>query len=141
MPVNPVIRKNGKSYDSGDVQVTILGYVEDEISEISYSSTQEHQRNHSLNNNATSYSRGKKEHSCTIGFYMSAIRRIERLIPSGSLMDVKPFDINVTYVNEDNEIVNDTITAKFTNQGREVTGDMGLKMQYEMFVLGIKYGS
>lgn len=142
MPVGTTVRKNGKAYDSGDVSVAILGYVEDEVSEISYNTAQEHQLNHSLNNNATSFSKGKVSHSCSITFYMAAIRKIEKAAGAGKrLIDVKPFDVNVTFTNEDNEVVNDTITCKFMDQGREVTGEMGLKRSYEMFVLGIKYGT
>jgi hypothetical protein len=138
--VGTTVRKNGKAYDSGDVSVSFFGYVEDEFSEITYGTEQEHQLNHSLNNNATSYSMGKKTHSGSISLYMAAARRLEKA-SNNDLLSIKPFDINVTYVNDDNEIVNDTVTCKFMSQGREVTGEMGLKRSYELLVLGIKFGS
>ena len=31
----------------------------------------------------------------------------------------------------------DKIIAKFKNEGREVTGDMGLKKEYELFALSV----
>jgi hypothetical protein len=138
----PTIRKNGKQYDSGDVTVSIFGQLFDEVTEIGYSTEQEHQKNFSLNNKATSWSKGKINDSGSIGLYMTEARRLEKAAgPGKMLMDIKPFDINVSFVNDDNEIVNDTIVCKFTTQGREVNGDMGLKMVYELFVLEVKYGN
>lgn len=138
MPFSTTIRKDGKAYDSGDVELVIAGQLEDEVSEITYSTDQEHQRNFSLKNDATSYSMGKKNHNATVTLYMAAAVRIEKK-SGGDLLAMKPFDINVTYTNDDNEIVNDTLTVKFQDQGREVTGEMGLKRQYSLFVLDIKY--
>lgn len=133
-----IVRKNGKAYDSGDVTVTIDGFVTDEVKEITYETAQEHQLNHSLSNDATSWSMGKKTPKASITMYMAAIVELENQT-GGDLLKKRPFDIQVSYVNEDNRIVNDTITAKFQNQGREVTGDMGLTKQFELFVLGIDF--
>jgi len=125
---------NGKAYDSVDVQVTIAG-VPIDVEEITYEKKQEHQNNYSLGSKKpTSWSMGKEEYSCTITIPMHAISPIEKAA-GGDLTKIKPFAINVTFVNDYNDIVNDTIIAKFQNQGREVTGDMGLKKQYELFVL------
>lgn len=132
------VRKNGKAYDSGDVVVTIEGIQVDEVKEITYGTEQEHQLNHSLANDATSWSMGKKTPKASITLYMAAVVAIEKQV-GGDLLRKRPFDIQVSFVNEYNEIVNDTITAKFQSQGRDVTGDMGLAKQFELFVLGINY--
>ena len=129
--------KNNKGYDSGDVEVFINGQLTS-VSQIEYGTEQEHQLNYSLANEPTSWSRGKKSYSATITMLMEDVVVLEQAA-KGDLLSVKPFDINVSYVNEFNDLVNDTITAKFKNQGREVTGDMGLNKQYELFVLNIKY--
>ena len=129
--------KNNKGYDSGDVEVFINGQLTS-VSQIEYATEQEHQLNYSLGNEPTSWSRGKKSYSATITMLMEDVVVLEQAA-KGDLMAVKPFDINISYVNEFNDLVNDTITAKFKNQGREVTGDMGLNKQYELFVLDIKY--
>ena len=131
--------KNRKAYDSADVDVTIAGIPTDVV-EISYNTEQEHQRNFTLKSRASSWSSGKIEDSCTITFMMHDIVPIEQA-SEGDLLKVKPFDINVSYVNEYNQVINDTITAKFQNQGREVTGDMGLNKQYELFVIDIRYNN
>ncbi|WP_136464940.1 hypothetical protein [Flagellimonas onchidii] len=131
--------KNKKAYDSGDVDVFING-VPIDIMEITYDTEQEHQLNHTLKNDATSWSQGKKTHTASVTLMMHDAVALE-YAAGGDLLSIKPFDINVSFVNDYNEIVNDTITAKFMKQGREVTGDMGLNKQYDLFVLDIKYNN
>ena len=58
---------------------------------------------------------------------------------NGDLLNIKPFPINVTLVDGYNQIVNDTILAKFQSQGRTVNTEMGLSKQYELFVLEVTY--
>lgn len=134
------IRKDGKAYDSGDVIVTLLGAVESEVKEISYSTEQEHQVNHSLANDATNWSMGKRNHSGTITLYMNSAKKLEKLA-GGDITRLAPFDINVTFINPFNEMVNDTLVCKFTNMGRQVTGEMGLEFQYNLLVLDISYNN
>ena len=134
------IRKDGKAYDSGDVVVTMLGTVESEVKEISYSTNQEHQVNHSLANDATSWSMGKRTHEGSVTLYMNCAKKLEKLA-GGDLTKLAPFDINVTYVNQFNDVVNDTLVCKFTSMGRQVTGDMGLAFQYNLLVLDISYNN
>lgn len=134
------VRKNGKAYDSGDVVVSILGVIESEVKSITYETDQEHQLNHSLSNQATSWSRGKISHTAQIELYLNATRKLEQ-ISGGDLLAIAPFDINVTFTNEFNEVINDTLTVKFKKVGRQVTGEMGLAYSYELFVLGIEYNN
>jgi hypothetical protein len=131
--------KNKKAYDSGDVEVFING-VELDVKEITYDAEQEHQLNYTLNNDPTSWSQGKKTPTASITLMMHDAVALEKAA-NGDLLSVKPFDLNVSFVNDYNDIVNDTVTAKFMKQGREVTGDMGLNKQYDLFVLGIKFNN
>lgn len=131
--------KNNKAYDSADVEATIAGIPTD-IVEISYATEQEHQLNHTLKEKATSWSKGKITDSCTVTLMVQDVAPIEKAA-NGNLLSVKPFFINVSLVNEYNDIINDTILAKFQDQGREVTGDMGLQKQYTLFVLDIEYNN
>lgn len=136
-----MVYKNGKAYDSGDVHIAMFGSLSYEVTEITYGTEQEHQANYSLGSNEmTSYSMGKKSHTGTITIRMASASAIEKAA-GGDLMNIKPFDINVTFINESNDIVNDTVTAKFASQGRDVGGDMDLKKQYTLFVLGVKYNN
>lgn len=133
-----LIRKGGKAYDSGDVIITMDGVMIDEVKDITYGTDQEHQVNHSLSNDPTSWSMGKITHKSTITLYMAAVVMLEKM-SGGNLLSKRPFDIQVSFVNEYNEIVNDTLTVKFQSQGRDVTGEMGLVKQFDLFVLNINY--
>jgi hypothetical protein len=129
------ITRNGKAYDSGDVTVFING-IPIEVYSISYGNDQEHQLNYSLSNNASSWSRGKITPKCSIGIMMHDISPLE-LASGGNLLGVKPFDVVVVFTNEFNIIVTDQLLLKFQSEGREVTGEMGLKKEYEMFALEV----
>lgn len=129
------ITRNGKAYDSGDVEVFING-VPLEVESITYGNEQEHQLNYGLSNTPTSWSRGKITPSCTIGVMMHNMTPIE-MAAGGKLLSIAPFNILVTYTNEFNVIVTDELLVKFKSEGREVTGEMGLKREYEMFALRV----
>jgi hypothetical protein len=133
------IIRNKKAYDSGDVTVVINGVLLNVI-EISYDVEQEHQLNHTLGNKASSWSQGKIKPSASMSLMMEDATTIESGV-GGDLLGIKPFEVNVTFANEFNVLVNDTITAKFQKQGREVKGDMGLQFQYDLFCLGIEFNN
>nr|BFF39070.1 hypothetical protein BACY1_08750 [Tenacibaculum mesophilum] len=130
------ITRNGKAYDSGDVKAYING-APIEISKITYGNEQDHQLNYSLGNKPTSWSMGKITPSASIGIAMHDIIPFERAA-NGSIMKIKPFTITVEFVNDFNVIVVDKIVAKFKNEGRDVTGDMGLEREYELFALDVQ---
>lgn len=131
-----LIKRNGKAYDSADVQVQINGIPVD-VKSINYGNEQEHQLNHTLGVDATSWSRGKKTPSASMKLLMADVQPLE-IAANGSLLDLKPFTVTVEFVNEYNLIVVDKIVAKFKNEGRDVTGDMGLEKDYELFALSVE---
>ncbi|WP_052444843.1 hypothetical protein [Flammeovirga sp. OC4] len=139
--MSTVAKINGKAYDSADVTVAILGVPIIETSEISYNSEREHQLNYALGSSKpTSYSEGKYSYNASITLYMSEVVALEKAMGGDrDLMKIKPFPITVSYANEDNDIIVDVIIAKFQSQGREVTGEMGLAKQFDLFVLDIQY--
>ncbi|OWP87868.1 hypothetical protein [Flavobacterium columnare] len=128
--------RNSKAYDSADVKVQING-VPIEVKSISYGNEQEHQLNHSLGAKATSWSMGKITPSASITLAMHDAVPLEVASQGNSLLNIKPFTITVEFINEYNLIVVDKVVAKFKNEGREVTGDMGLEKQYELFALDV----
>lgn len=130
------INRNGKAYDSADVKV-FINNVPIEVTSLTYGNEQEHQLNHTLGEIATSWSKGKITPSCTMGVMMHDITPLE-IASSGSLLSIRPFDLVVTFTNEYNLIVTDRIVVKFQNEGREVTGEMGLKRDYDMFALSVE---
>ena len=133
------IRRDGKAYDGGDATVFALGQMWEEVVEIDYNTTQELQKNFTLGSRrATSWSQGKIEDTGSITMMMNQAVSLENAC-NGDLLNIKPFPINVTFVDGYNQIVNDTILAKFQSQGRTVNTEMGLSKQYELFVLEVTY--
>ena len=133
------IRRDGKAYDGGDATIFALGQFWDEVTEIDYGSTQEHQKNFTIGSRrATSWSIGKVDHTGSITMMMNQAVNIENAC-GGDMLSIKPFTINITFTDGFNQIVNDTVLAKFQSQGRTVNTEMGLSKQYELFVLEVQY--
>lgn len=132
-----LINRNGQAYSGGDVLVAMFGCLDYEVTAIEYNTKQAHTANYSLgSNDPSSYSIGKKEHSGSVTLRLRSASEIEKAC-GGDLLKIRPFQINVTFVNEDNSIINDTVTAKFMSTGRSVGDDDDIKQQYELFVLGV----
>lgn len=131
------ITRNGKAYDSVDCECFLSG-VPLEVTSATYGNEQEHQLNWTLGQNASSWSSGKRTPSCTIGIMMHDITPIELAAKGGSILDIKPFWVIFTFTNEFNAIVTDKVLVKFQNEGRDVTGEMGLKKEYTMFALKVQ---
>ncbi|MEG0927256.1 hypothetical protein [Chryseobacterium sp.] len=129
------IIRNGKAYDSVDVKVQINA-VPINVKSITYGNEQEHQLNHTLGVEATSWSWGKKTPSGSMTVMMADLVPLERAA-GGDLLKIKPFIITVEFVNEFNVIIVDKIIAKFQSNGRDVTGDMGLEKQFDLFALKV----
>ncbi len=134
-----MIVRNGKTFDNGDVQIAMFGSIDYEVTKIAYSTTQAHTPNYGLGSNKpSSYSKGKIEHKCTLGLRLKSISQLEKAA-GGSLLDVKPFKIVVSYVDDENEMIVDVITAKFADQGRDVGDSEDLKREFELFTLDVAY--
>jgi hypothetical protein len=135
------IRRNGKSYDNGDVKVNLFGRDDFEVTEITYGSNQPHTANYALGDHKpSSYSTGNIEFSTSMTLRLESVNAIEKAA-GGNLLRIKPFNVNVTFVDENNEIINDTLLVKFTSQGRSAGSDDDLKQQFEMFALDIDWNN
>jgi len=128
--------RNKKAYDSGDVTGFINGIPVNFV-DISYSKEKENQLNPTLGGN-TSWSEGKESFSASATIMMDDIIPIEDAA-GGDLTSLQPFEINVSFTNRYNKVVVDKLVCRFSKQGREVTGDMGLQMQYDLFVLDMQF--
>lgn len=135
-----IIIKNGQTIGPGDAQISVFGDLNLEVTKLSYGVKQSHKANYSLGSvTPTSYSVGKKEYTCTLGLRFSGINTLEKAA-GGSLLDIKPFNIIATYVNEENEMVTDRLLVKFADQGREISTDSeDITKEFEMFCLGIEF--
>ncbi len=136
-----VANVNDRAYDKADVVITLLGDIPAEVSEVSYGKEVDHQLNYGMRRKPTSWSMGKESYNGSLTLAMREIVKLEDAIVVGEkdLIRIQPFDIFVTYVNEYQKVVTDKVTAKFKNHGREVTDDMGLSKQFELFVLDVVF--
>lgn len=137
-----IIVKGNQSYSSGDVTVNLFNDLDLEVTKIAYDVKQSHTANYSVGSHTpTSYSVGKKEFTCTLGLRLASIAQIEKAA-GGSLLDIKPFNVIVTYLNDENEIITDRLLVKFKEQGREVSSDSeDATKEFEMFCLGIEFNN
>ncbi len=134
-----MIVRGGKTFDNGDVQIAMFGSIDYEVTKIAYGTSQAHTPNYALGSNKpSSYSKGKIENKCTLGLRFKSISQLEKAA-GGSLLNVKPFKITVAFVDDENEMVVDVITAKFADQGRDVGDSDDLKKEFELFCLDIQY--
>jgi len=135
-----VVKRNGKSYGEADVQVAMLGSLSWEVTALEYGVEQDHSLNYSFGSNkGTSWSSGKITPKASITIRLASASAIEKAA-GGNLLSIKPFTINATYVNEYNDIINDTLTVKFKSQGRNVSGD-DIKQQFDLFAIDIDFNN
>ena len=131
------ITRNGKTYDSVDVKCFING-IQLEVTSLTYGNEQEHQLNWTLGSSeGTSWSTGKRTPNASMGVMMHDMTPLEIASAGKSILDIKPFNLIVTFTNEYNMPVVDRLLVKFQKEGREVTGEMGLKMDYPLFALEV----
>lgn len=134
-----IISRNGKAFGDADVQISIFGSIDYEVTKLEYSVEQTHEANYSVgSDNPTSYRKGRKTYNCTLGLRLKSVSAIEKAA-GGSLLEIKPFPIVVNYVDDENEMITDIITAKFTEQGRSVGDDDDLKREFKMFCTNIQF--
>jgi hypothetical protein len=135
------LKINGKSFDVGDVVVNIDGVIYYGVQSLEYSTKQEKTKNRSIGRHAHSVSRGSIDHEGKITMLMDDVAAIESK-HGKDFLSIKPFTINVSYYDEDERMINDTLVAEFTNQGRKVgEGEGGLSYEYELLVHGIAYNN
>ncbi len=131
------ITRNGKAYDSVDVKCSLNG-IDLEVTSLTYGNEQEHQLNWTIGSSeGTSWSTGKRTPSATMGVMMHDITPIEIASAGKSILDIKPFYLIVSFTNDYNLPVVDRLLVKFQNDGRDVTGEMGLKKDYTLFALKV----
>ena len=129
---------------NADVQIAMLGSIDYEVTKLEYNTSQSHKLNYSLGSNKpSSYSMGKIEYSCKLGLRLKSISELEKAAGlGGSLLKIKPFDIIVVFVDDENEIITDVIKCKFQEQGRTMDaggdGEVSTK-EFEMFTLDIEF--
>jgi|APCry1669189204_1035204.scaffolds.fasta_scaffold36418_2 hypothetical protein len=133
-----IVRRMGEVYSAGDVVVTIAGLFDVNPSAIEYNYKYAHEYQRGIKRAPRGWRMGAKELDGKVTLPMDVIAQIELAAPSGDIAMIRPFPINVTFANTENVLISDTIFAKFTGNGRNVTADGALEKELELFVLDIK---
>lgn len=133
------VKRMGEVYSAGDVTVSMAGMFDVNPSAIEYNTNNAHEYSRGIRRKARGWRMGAEEHDGKLTLPLDIISEFERVAPKGRLANIRPFPINVTFFNQDNEMIHDIIIAKFRGQGRNVTADGELEKEFELFVLDIKY--
>lgn len=131
---------NGKSYSYVDLVVVIAGVPVFGIDQLTYESTQEKTNNYGASALPVSRGRGKKEFTGSVTLSMNEIENIRDAIDSGSLLDVEPFDIQVTYINPQKTVTHILKNCEFTSDGADTSeGDTKIAKQLNLIMSHINY--
>lgn len=126
---------NGRTYSWNDIEVNLLGRTVQGIDTIKYNDNQEKVENPGQGRYAVS--RGYGPYTATASFSISR-KEIEGVInalePGKSLIDISPFEITITFRNDDNLLVTHILTnCEFLGDGVDTTqGDTVIKTEYEL---------
>ena len=111
------------------------------ITAISYGHKQEKVNNYGAGTNPVSRGIGKRKPNASITLEMNELERIQAAVPpSGSIFDIKPFHIVISYMNPVNQLVTHTLhNAEFTENKREVkTGYTQIEVELPLIINHIK---
>lgn len=139
MPNNtPLI--NGRAYDFAQVVVNMLSVPLMGISSITYSEEQEKTNNFGAGKFAVSRGHGTIDASASFDIHMNDVEAMRAAAPSGRLLDIPPFDITVSYLNE-NKVVSHTLkNCEFVSDGVEGSqGDTQLMRSFDLVLSHIEY--
>lgn len=131
---------NGKAYDFTQVVVKIFGVNIASVSQINYAEEQAKENNFGTGTRPVSRGRGAITPTCSITMSMNDIEAIRDVAPDGSLLKVEPFDVEVSFLN-DQKVVNHVIkNCEFLTDGVEAaTEDKDLKKSFDLLPSHILY--
>ncbi|MEA4916547.1 hypothetical protein [Proteiniphilum sp.] len=132
------LKRMGEVYSSGDAVVTLAGLYDINPSAIAYSYSYAHEYQRGIKRAPRGWRMGQKEYEGTITLPLDVVSAIEKFAPKGDIARIRPFPINVTFFNAENELINDLVMAKFQGNGRNVTGDGELEREFQLFIIDVK---
>ena len=131
---------NGKSYSFVDLVMVVAGVPVFGVTSINYDETQEKTNNYGASLRPVSRGRGKKEATGDITLSMNEVESLRDAIPSGSLLDIDPFDIQVSFLNDQKTVTHILKNCEFTNDGVAASeGDTDIGKQFNLVMSHIKY--
>ncbi|WP_418894701.1 hypothetical protein [Limibacterium fermenti] len=132
------IKRMGEVYSSGDAVVTLAGMYDINPTAIEYGYSYAHAYQRGIKREPRGWRMGAKDYEGKVTLPLDLVSYIEKFAPGGDIARIRPFPINVTFFNAENELINDLVTAKFQGNGRAVTNDGELEREFDLFIIGIK---
>ena len=134
-----IVRRMGEAYSSGDCTVVIAGVFDINPTAIEYDSKHAHTAYHGIRRRLRTWGMGKEELTAKITLPIDVVAEFEKVAPHGKIAFLRPFPINVVFLNLENEMIQDYLYVKFTGNGRSVTVDGELVKELELFPLDIQF--
>jgi hypothetical protein len=128
----------GEVYSSGDVVVTVAGMRDVNPSAIEYGYSYAHEYQRGIRRAPRGWRMGAKEFEGSITLPLDVVAEFEKIAPVGDVARIRPFPINVVYLNTENEMIRDLVVAKFQGNKRSVSNDGELENQYDLFILDVQ---
>jgi len=140
MAQTPMI--NGERHSWGDIKANIMGRTPTGITAISYEEKQEKKNHYGAGNMPVHRGRGNYEASAKITLYGYEVEAIQRAAgPGKRLVDIPSFDITVSYLNPNDQIVTHVLrNCEFTGNKRDLKqGDTTVEVELELIVSHIEW--
>jgi hypothetical protein len=128
----------GEVYSSGDVIVTVAGMRDVNPSAIEYGYSYAHEYQRGIRRAPRGWRMGAKEFEGSITLPLDVVAEFEKIAPAGDIARIRPFPVNVVYLNAENEMIRDLVVAKFQGNKRSVSNDGELENQYDLFILDVQ---
>ncbi len=135
---------NSRAYDWASISLQLLGQTIFGVTAISYGHKQEKTNNYGAGVNPVSRGYGKREPEASITLEMKEVERIQAAVqqaqPGGSLLDIKPFPVVVSYVTPENALITHTLHhCEFTENKRDIkTGDASIEVELPLVISHIE---
>lgn len=130
------VKRMGEVYSAGDVTVTVAGIYDFDPLSITYGYQYTHEYQRGLRRKPRGWRMGQVDYEASMVLALDVAAELEKKF--GDLAFVRPFPVNITLANFENEMIHDIVWMKFTGNKREITGDGELSNEYEMFVTDMK---
>ena len=133
---------NGIGYSWADISLNLLGRTVESIKRISYGHNHQKQNNGGRGNKPTERTRGNKEPNASITISKKEFVALQNALATGqTLTDIKPFEIPIAYINDDNQkFVVVLHFCEFTGVASDMSqGDMELLVELPLIIGDITY--
>lgn len=131
-----LIERYGKLYTGGDVKVRMLNRTIDGVTKISYGQKQEKANVHGMGRLPVGRIRGKVDFEATLTLKAFEVDALEAAAPGGAIANIKPFEIGVSYLDEDENIIKHDVLryVEFTGATREINANDDIEIELELVV-------